>query len=101
MGVAATTCFFESMHLGFFLNFQSLTEKKTFYILEHVNWRNHLLYFLIPAGLHVIINSYLFVITAIRCSRVKSEIHRMQRMSDDSTTTAKRRNFIIAKAMFV
>lgn len=66
-----------------------------------VNWKNHFLFFVVPAGLHVLINCILFVVTAIRCSRVKNEIHRMQSRVDESSTSTKRRKFIVSRAMFV
>lgn len=65
------------------------------------NWKNHLLFFLLPAGIHVIINCILFIITAIHCNRFKREIHRLQSGIDEANTSTKRKKFIIFKAMFV
>lgn len=72
-----------------------------FCISDEFNWRNHFLFFLLPAGLHVIINGIIFIITAIHCSRIKSDIHRMQCMDEESSASAKRRKFIASKEMFV
>lgn len=70
-------------------------------ITGHINWRDHFVYFLLPAGLHVIANFVLFIITAINCSRVKADIHRMQCASDESAVSAKQNKFILSKTMFV
>lgn len=63
------------------------------------HWRAHLVFFLIPIGFHIICNVVLFVLTSIQCSRIKSEIHRMQHSSDEAQTKKKR--FIADKAKFV
>lgn len=49
-------------------------------------------------GLQISVNVVLFVITAIHCNRVKSEIHRMQ-MNDNCEQKKKR--YIADKAMWV
>jgi hypothetical protein len=56
----------------------------------------HLIFFLIPVGIQISVNVVLFVITAIRVNRVKSEIHRMQ-MNDNCEQKKKR--YIADKAM--
>lgn len=63
--------------------------------------KEHFLYFLLPSGLHVLINCALFAMTAIYCTRVKGEIHRMQADIDETSATAKRRKFIASRTMFV
>lgn len=70
-----------------------------FFFAERINWKTHFLFFLLPAGIHVIMNCALFIITAIHCNQIKRDIHRLQ--SDEMTTSTKRRRFIILRAMFV
>lgn len=64
------------------------------------HWRGHFLFFVLPIGLHILVNSVLFILTSIHCSRVKNEIRRMQSASDADAQT-KRKTFIANKAMFV
>lgn len=68
--------------------------------LPEDSWRAHFLFFLLPVGVHIITNAVLFVLTSIHCSRVKSEIHRMQCANDDDSQAIKRK-FIADKAKFV
>ncbi|XP_055301320.1 G-protein coupled receptor Mth2 isoform X2 [Sitodiplosis mosellana] len=75
--------------------------ENTCFFTDDVNWRTHFLFFLMPAGVHVIANCILFVITAINCSRVKSDIHRMQCISDESNTSTKRKKFLVSRAIFI
>lgn len=63
-------------------------------------WRGHFLFFLLPIGLHIFINSILFILTSIHCSRVKSEIHKMQ-CKNDAEQQAKRKRYSANKAKFV
>lgn len=58
----------------------------------------HMIFFLVPIGIQISINMVLFVITAIHCNRVKSEILRMQ--TNDNCEQKKRR-FVADKAMWV
>lgn len=58
----------------------------------------HLIFFLTPVGIQISINVGLFIVTAIHCNRVKSEIHRMQ-MNDNCDQKKKR--YIADKAMWV
>lgn len=60
-------------------------------------WPAMLIYFLLPMGLHVITNSVLFILTAIHCSKVKGEIHRMQKINERELGRIKRR-FIADKS---
>ncbi|XP_031617372.1 G-protein coupled receptor Mth2 isoform X2 [Contarinia nasturtii] len=71
------------------------------FFADYINWRPHFLFFIIPAGVHVITNCILFIITAIHCSRVKSDIHRMQHMSDETNTSTKRKKFLMSRAIFM
>lgn len=59
----------------------------------------HLIFFLIPIGIQISINFILFILTAIHCSRIKAEIHRMQ--SCDNSDQQKRKIFLADKAMWV
>lgn len=72
-----------------FISLLSLTENSS---------PGHIIFFLVPVGLQISVNSGLFAITAIHCNRVKSEIHRMQ-MND--SVEQKKRRYIADKAMWV
>ena len=52
----------------------------------------HRLFFLLPMGIIFSMNVIFFVLTAIHCNRVKSEIHRMQ-ANDDCKDSHKKRFF--------
>lgn len=80
---------------------KSKTEYTCYYIFfaDRNNWKAYLLFFLLPVGIHVIINCILFIITAIYCNRMKRDIHRLK--SDEMSTSTKRRKFNILKTMFV
>lgn len=67
----------------------------SFYFAENSK-AGHFIFFLAPVGLQITINVVLFIITAVHCNRVKSEIHRMQ-MND--TVEQKKRRYIADKAM--
>jgi hypothetical protein len=54
------------------------------------------MFFLLPVGIQITVNVVLFIITAIYCNRVKSEIHRMQMMDNREQ---KRKRYIADKAM--
>lgn len=60
-------------------------------------WPVMIVYFLLPMGIHVITNSVLFVLTAIHCSKVKGEIHRMQKINERDLGRIKKR-FIADKS---
>jgi hypothetical protein len=47
------------------------------------------MFFIFPIALQTSVNIVLFTVTAVRCNRVKREIHRMQ--MSDSTDENKRR----------
>jgi hypothetical protein len=49
----------------------------------------HWIFFILPIALQTSVNIVLFTVTAVRCNRVKREIHRMQ--MSDSTEENKRR----------
>lgn len=49
------------------------------------------LFFLLPMGIIISMNACLFILTAVHCNRVKSEIHRMQ--SNDYKDSHKKRFF--------
>lgn len=49
----------------------------------------HWMFFIFPIALQTSVNIVLFTVTAVRCNRVKREIHRMQ--MTDSTEENKRR----------
>lgn len=104
-GVAS--CFFSSQYRptawqSFHISGSSGTNLSFFHLISgSVQKKEHFLYFLLPSGLHVSINCVLFVMTAIYCTRVKGEIHRMQANIDETSTSTKRRKFITSKAMFV
>lgn len=54
-----------------------------------------------PAGIHVVINCVLFVVIAVHCNRLKTEIHRMQCIAEETCLTTRRKKFIILRAMLV
>lgn len=64
-----------------------------------VHWQSHFLFFILPAGLQIIISMVLFIITATHCNRVKREIHRMQCQSSNSETSTKKEKFMASKTM--
>lgn len=68
--------------------------------LGKVNWKPHFLFFIVPAGLQIIISMVLFIITATHCNRVKREIHRMQ-SSGSSESASKKEKFMASKTMYV
>lgn len=72
----------------------------SFRFITAQHWRGHFLFFLLPSGLHIFLNSVLFVFTSIHCSRVKAEIHRMQTATENDVQT-RRKSFLANKAMFV
>lgn len=55
-----------------------------------------MMFFLLPVGVQISVNVVLFVITAIYCNRVKSEIHRMQMIDN---CEQKKKRYIADKAM--
>lgn len=80
----------------------SLTDRLIIYhffssIIENVS-AGHLMFFLMPVGIQISVNVVLFVITAIYCNRVKSEIHRMQMIDN---CEQKKKRYIADKAMWV
>lgn len=104
------TCFFVSMYkciFDYFIRIKLLFRSIVYlfylfwFVAGDINWRDHFVFFLLPAGLHVIVNCVLFIITAINCSRVKTTIHRMQCASDESNVSKKRIFFMVSKATFV
>lgn len=78
---------------------EKFTKSFHFSFAERNNWKTYCLYFLLPAGIHVIINCVLFIITAVHCNRMKRDIHRLQK--GETCTSTSRRRFKILKAMFV
>lgn len=68
--------------------------------ITEVSKYGHIIFFLIPCGLHVLVNTILFILTAIYSSRVKAEIHRMQSASNDDSQM-RRIRFVADKEMFV
>lgn len=79
--------------------YQNMKNPAIFTFTDRLNWKTHFLFFLLPAGIHVIINCILFTITAVHCNRIKRDIHRLQ--TDETSTSTKRKKFIILRAMFV
>lgn len=88
--IHSNTCWFQRKHrkrnfpLIFAVNIYFF-----FFILDESR-KGRIFYFLLPIGLHIATNSVLFILTAIHCSKVKSEIHRMQTQGDDPQTAKKR-----------
>lgn len=66
-----------------------------------VDWKSHFLYFIVPAGIQIIISMVLFIITATHCNQVKREIHRMQCQSSNSEAATKKEKFAASKTMYV
>lgn len=91
--MGTTTCFFASKNFYFSIECEFLN--KIFLFIE-MNDPGHTIFFIIPIGIQIGINVILFVITAIHCNKVKSEIHRMQNTSDGNEYKKKR--FIADKA---
>lgn len=58
-----------------------------------------MIFFLLPIGLHIFTNAILFVLTAIHCSKIKSEISRMQCSKDDDTQD-KKKKFMADRAKY-
>lgn len=59
-----------------------------------------MVYFLLPIGVHIIVNSVLFALTAHHCSKVKGEIHRMQTHTDQQDTTRAKRKFMANRTKY-
>lgn len=60
-------------------------------------WPARIVYFLVPIALHIITNSVLFTLTALHCSKIKGEIHRMKKINESDIGRIKKR-FIADKA---
>ncbi|GAB0095981.1 probable G-protein coupled receptor Mth-like 3 [Sergentomyia squamirostris] len=60
------------------------------------NGLGHRLFFLLPVGIQIVANVIFFILTAIHCNKVKSEIHRMQK-----NDTEKKKRFFADKARLV
>lgn len=60
-----------------------------------------MVFFLLPIGVHIIVNSVLFALTARHCSQVKGEIHRMQTQNDEQTTNRVKRKFFANRTVYV
>lgn len=72
--------------------------KFVFVYLEIGNkWPVRIIYFLVPIGLHIATNTVLFTLTAMHCSKVKGEIHKMQKQNEQDVGRIKKR-FIADKA---
>lgn len=56
----------------------------------------HKVFFLLPMGIIITMNIIFFVLTAVHCNRVKSEIHRMQ--ANDDTKDSHKKRFFADKA---
>lgn len=97
--LAEHECFFSGAFFFVLLNIPNYFIFIIIFIAERSNWKTYFLFFLLPAGIHVIINCILFVVTAIHCNRIKRDIHRLR--SDEMCTSTKRRRFIILRAMLV
>lgn len=50
----------------------------------------HLFYFISPVAIQIIINVVLFILTAIHCNKVKSDINRMQLTTEDKDLPKKK-----------
>ncbi len=64
------------------------------------NWQGHFIFFLLPIGLHAFTNVVLFVLTAIHCNKIKSEITRMQ-CAKDNEAQDKKRKFLADRAKYM
>lgn len=71
-----------------------------FFHLLGENWRGHFIFFLFPMGLHILTNAILFILTAIHCNKIKSEINRMQ-CAKDNEVQDKKRKFLADKAKYM
>lgn len=104
--MAGTRIWYLTINAGLLVG--SLIRSKTFQPNWNLNyfegytdqWPVIMLYFLLPMGLHVITNSVLFTLTAMHCSKVKGEIHRMQKINESDLGRIKKR-FIADKAKYV
>lgn len=74
-----------------FLGIISLNYLFNFLSFSDQNGLSNRLFFLLPMGIIISMNACLFILTAVHCNRVKSEIHRMQ--SNDCKDSHKKRFF--------
>lgn len=94
-------CWFEGTYFDTFNNYARKVDSNKFcFYLSVGKWRGHVLFFILPVGVHICINSILFILTSIHCSRVKNEIHKMQSRNDADLRT-KHKRYSANKAKFV
>ncbi|XP_037042107.1 uncharacterized protein LOC119078616 [Bradysia coprophila] len=63
------------------------------------NWRGYFVFFFFPIALHILTNVILFILTAIHCNKIKSEINSMQCANDNELPDGKRK-FLADKAKY-